>query len=673
MAFGQQARVSLANADSQRLGAEANGILQRGESAELAALLAIRGIQSQYTAQADSALQRASRQQFSDRIITMPQRVDGFAISADGRFLLAGSGDGDVRLVEVDSGEVIRTFPGPSDYVPDVDFSPDGTLAATIDVDGLRLWDVASGTERWSLPVSTQDVTFAPDGRSLVLLARRSRHAARCRGRSRARAGADPGCGRPVPGARWANGVRDRGRDRQPWDLETGKQLREFTGHTAKIANAAFSADGRLVATSSNDETARIWDVATGELLQTLAGHTEIVFQSAFSPDGSLLLTGSLDNSARLWDVATGVELRKFAGHTAAVYSVGFTTDGTHALTTGKDGTIRFWDVKAPVERDTLGGPTSFMYAIDYSPDGKLLFAGNADGTSQLWDVATQKVTHVLFDDARVNVAAFSPDGRYVLTAAEGHPAELWDVSTGALAAALEGSGGPEAADFSRDGRVMVASAGENRVGVWDVATRKLIRAIEPDEFSAATISPDGTLLLTFRDFAGVAERGDLGRRHPARSSASSSTRSGSSTGSLPRTDGPSSPPVGTTSPGCGTSPRRSSCGSSVATRTSCGEAPSRRTAATCSPPARTRALACGTCRPGEQVRYFPGHALSAVAGVAVSPDGRQVAIGSYDGFIQLAPIDRDALLELGLRAVAARPGRGRANDLRHHGPGADV
>ena len=45
LAFGQQARDSLANADSQRLGAEANGILQRGESAELAALLAIRGIQ----------------------------------------------------------------------------------------------------------------------------------------------------------------------------------------------------------------------------------------------------------------------------------------------------------------------------------------------------------------------------------------------------------------------------------------------------------------------------------------------------------------------------------------------------------------------------------------------------------------------------------------------------
>jgi WD40 repeat protein/DNA-binding SARP family transcriptional activator len=644
LVFGQQARVSLANADSQRLGAEANGILQRGESAELAALLAIRGIQSQYTAQADSALQRASRQQFSDRIITTPQRVDGFAISVDGRFLLAGSGDGDSRLVEVDSGEVIRTFPGPSDFVPDVDFSPDGTLAAAIDFEHLRLWDVASGTERWSLPVSTQDMTFAPDGRSLVLLV------------DGAATRLDVADGHvleqvPIPDAGGLFLAPDgrtafatAGATGSLWDLDTGAPLREFIGHTARIANAAFSADGRLVATSSNDETARIWDVATGELLHTLAGHTEIVFQSAFSPDGSLLLTGSLDNSARLWDVATGVELRRFAGHTAAVYSVAFTRDGKYAVTTGKDGTIRFWDVKAPLERNTLGGPTSFMYAIDYSPDGKLLFAGNADGTSQLWDVATQTVTHVLFDDARVNVAAFSPDGRYVLTAAEGHPAELWDASTGALSAALEGSGGPEAADFSRDGRVMVASAGDDRIGVWDVATRKLIRAVQPDPFSAATISPDGTLLFTFRDVAGEPNgaiwdvaSGEMLREfeHPI--------------GILDGVFAPDGRTVLAT--GRDNIARLWDVDTAEIVREFHGHtnimwrgafSPDGRYVFTTSQDKSARMWDVQT---GQQVRYFPGHALSAVAGIAVSPDGKQVAIGSYDGFIQFAPTDRDALM----------------------------
>jgi WD40 repeat protein/DNA-binding SARP family transcriptional activator len=645
LAFGLQARDSLANADSQRLGAEANGILQRGESAELAALLAIRGIRSQYTAQADSALQRASRQQFSDRIITTPQRVDGFAVSADGHFLLAGSGDGDVRLVDVDSGEVIHTFPGATDYIPDVDFSPDGTLVAAIDVDGLRLWDVATGTERWSLPVGTQDVTFSPDGRSLALLLDGAASLLDVEDGHVLQQVTIPDAGGLFLAPDGRTAFATAGATGSLWDLETGMQLREFIGHTARIANAAFSADGRLVATSSNDETARIWDVATGTLLQTLAGHTEIVFQSAFSPDGSLLLTGSLDNSARLWDVATGAELRKFAGHTAAVYSVGFTTDGTHALTTGKDGTIRFWDVRAPIERDTLGGPTSFMYAVDYSPDGKLVFAGNADGTSQLWEVATQRVTHVLFDDARVNVAAFSPDGRYVLTAAEGHPAELWDVSTGALAAALEGSGGAEAADFSRDGRVMVASAGENRIGVWDVATRKLIRAIEPDEFSAATISPDGTRLLTFRDFAGVPNAAiwDVATGDKLREFEQP----------IGILDGIFSPDGRTVlATGRDNVARLWDVATAKLVREFRGHtnimwrgafSPDGRYVFTTSQDKSARMWDVQT---GQQIRYFPGHALSAVAGIAVSPDGEQVAIGSYDGFIQLAPTDRDALLD---------------------------
>ncbi len=48
----------------------------------------------------------------------------------------------------------------------------------------------------------------------------------------------------------------------------------------------------------------------------------------------------------------------------------------------------------------------------------------------------------------------------------------------------------------------------------------------------------------------------------------------------------------------------------------------------------------------GEQVRYFPGHGISAVAGVAVSPDGETVAIGSYDGFVQLTSVDREKLID---------------------------
>ena len=64
----------------------------------------------------------------------------------------------------------------------------------------------------------------------------------------------------------------------------------------------AFSPDGRLLATASADETARLWDPATGEYLRTLTGHDDGVVGVAFSPDGRLLATASNDKTARLWD-----------------------------------------------------------------------------------------------------------------------------------------------------------------------------------------------------------------------------------------------------------------------------------------------------------------------------------------------------------------------------------
>ena len=77
--------------------------------------------------------------------------------------------------------------------------------------------------------------------------------------------------------------------------------------------------------------------------------------------------------------------------------------------------------------------------------------------------------------------------------------------------------------------------------------------------------------------------------------------------------------------------------------------------------------------RTGQQLRYFPGHALSAVAGVAVSPDGSEIAIGSYDGAIQLTPTSGASPDRRGLFTPPTRPDRRRAHHLRHHRPGGDL
>jgi WD40 repeat protein len=62
--------------------------------------------------------------------------------------------------------------------------------------------------------------------------------------------------------------------------------LATLAGHDDVVKSAVFSPDGRRVATTSFDGTARVWDVASGATLTTLSGHDIWVWNAAFSPDG---------------------------------------------------------------------------------------------------------------------------------------------------------------------------------------------------------------------------------------------------------------------------------------------------------------------------------------------------------------------------------------------------
>src|SRR6202020_1809830 len=92
------------------------------------------------------------------------------------------------------------------------------------------------------------------------------------------------------------------------WDADTGEGLRPRTDHANLVDAAAWgtSADGRrLLATASNDQTARIWDPDTGVTLHTLTGHTASVTSVAWGhrPDGQpLLATVAIDGTARIWN-----------------------------------------------------------------------------------------------------------------------------------------------------------------------------------------------------------------------------------------------------------------------------------------------------------------------------------------------------------------------------------
>jgi WD40 repeat protein len=281
------------------------------------------------------------------------------------------------------------------------------------------------------------------------------------------------------------------------WDTESGKELLTLRGHSETVSGVAFSPDGKRLATSSFDQTARIWDVGTGKEVLTLRGHWSLVYGVAYSPDGKHLATASLD-TAKVWDAESGKELLTLRG---SANSVAFSPDGKRLATASDDHTAKVWDAETGKELLTLRGSSRPVEVVAFSPDGKRLATTNEDDTAKVWDAKVGKELLTLRGHlANVRSVAFSPDGKRLATSSGDHTAKVWDAETGKELLTLRGSSRPvEGVAFSPDGKRLATAGDDNTAKIWDVETGKdsLILRGHSGAIYRVVYSTDGQRLAT--------------------------------------------------------------------------------------------------------------------------------------------------------------------------------
>jgi eukaryotic-like serine/threonine-protein kinase len=287
----------------------------------------------------------------------------------------------------------VRTFAGHTGLVHGVCFLPDSQSAVSTGTERMvRLWDVATGTERRRVCESLHEIgclavspatgqVFVGEGVSVrVYDPQTGREAQRLLGHT----DAVRCCCISRDGRRALTAGDDR--TVRVWDVASGRETQRFTKHRARIAAVALSPDGERAVSGGHDQSLRLWETGSGRELRTFAVPRGPLLCVAYAADGQVIASGHFDTTIRLWDVDSGRELRRFMGHRQMVSQVLLTAAGV-VLSASYDQTIRGWDAASGSElwRGTAhAGPVT---GLALSPDGKALLSSSFDQTLRLWDL----------------------------------------------------------------------------------------------------------------------------------------------------------------------------------------------------------------------------------------------------------------------------------------------
>jgi WD40 repeat protein len=295
-------------------------------------------------------------------------------------------------------------------------------------------------------------------------------------------------------------------------------EVRRLEGHRDPVGCVAFSPNGHLALTASNDATVRVWEVATGKQVRLFQGHRLGVLAAVFSPDGKRILSGGVDGIILLWEVATGAKTREYR-HGSWITALAFYPKGERFLSAGAifpgpppNRQVRLWETATGTEFGGFDYPMDQVTSLAVSDDGRrVLCAGGyanqsdtpLDAMVRVWDPETSKILFELKPSIRTALrgAALTPDGcRVLCTDLDNRqvPA-LWDVVSGKRIRSFPSQEAGGVAAISRDGRFGAVGDTMGSVAVLDLDRGRLVVRFSGPRgpVDSVAFSPDGQYVLS--------------------------------------------------------------------------------------------------------------------------------------------------------------------------------
>jgi WD40 repeat protein len=359
----------------------------------------------------------------------------------------------------------VKTFPGHTEAIYSVAFSPDGKVIATGSFDKtIKLYDVTTGKE-------IRTYGGATGHQSLVLSVAISKD-----------------------GFFLASGGSDN--NAKIWDIPVSTPLKEYL-HGDAVTSIAMPTDGKTVAAGSKDGTVKLWNPLDGKQLLNLVAHPGGVTGVAFTPNGQLLATVGKDRTLKFWNPADGKQVTQIIAHAKEITGVGALPGGNAVYTLGEDGFLKIWQVP-PVASKVVPGHAAGITAFAQSNDGNLILSSAADKSVKLTNVANGQLLKELSPATGiVKTLLHGPNATSIGGTVDGKLL-FWNNNDGKLlAAVLAHQGQVTGIWLHPNGTQLLSTGDDGQARIWTLPVGATQVITTPDKVLTHTLSVDTKRLVT--------------------------------------------------------------------------------------------------------------------------------------------------------------------------------
>jgi WD40 repeat protein len=439
--------------------------------------------------------------------------VPGVEFSPDGRFLAIAGGAVQVHDLV---GEHVMAVCGPwtlgDGTSRRVAFSPDGTWLICAG-DEPAVWNTETGSRRLLGPADAKAtaVAFVPGAGELggdLLIGRLDGIVDRWRLSGPGQDGDGAGASGPErsqitllsgaavavvasPDGRWAAAAGSDGHVHLI-DLTVGA-VRVLRGHQRAVSALAFSPDSRHLASAGVDRSIRVWDTASADAM--VARGQGWVFDVAFAAAGTRVVAITTEGDLLIADVAAGaVESR---AQEAPFHALAVSPHGTTFVTGDADGEVKLWSVAGGEPRRLGRHPRGAAFHVAFSPDGARVASGSNRGEVRMFGLSDGSERVLGSHQGFVGALAFSPDGATLASGGKGGTVKMWQQGGGERVFAGH-TQTVRALAFTLDGVTLASGSEDGTIRLWDVTTDEArVLAGHRRYVMDVAFSPDGTTLAS--------------------------------------------------------------------------------------------------------------------------------------------------------------------------------